>query len=336
MNFIYIAEDKLTTQSNQNVSSIDAINKMLAPHSMASIKSWLKSQGLSHSANGRMALAERVLGLFKKSQLTLASLKSALIGIEETGAKRIYIYQISATATNISIIGKTLNSLGINVTQDRIASPTNPTKTTLVYTLNGPDEFRAKWCETHTKYKTDVDSLTVLPKKETKVIVAILDKKSGLLQLRYDKPETRHPHGLNSHWSADAYFTHFREQTENLLGQSFEGVEIRPALDKLIKAVPRLVEVESNDALTDDGMTVKMTSQRKGKDVRDAKDWGAMESHGAKVRTHESEAVYWQPGSSHGKLQREFFTFIDGRRGFIRFDADCHEGEIDYALSHLA
>jgi hypothetical protein len=121
-----------------------------------------------------------------------------------------------------------------------------------------------------------------------------------------------------------------------ICGSNFEAIELRPQLDKIVKAVPRLVEVMHNEELTEDGFTIKWSAMKRGRDVRDGKNYVASDTHGGTIRTQERESVKWLPGASNGKLTRPVTTYIDGKSGYIRFDAYCHDQELVYVLTHFA
>jgi hypothetical protein len=315
--------------------TVEQVQKVLGSKSMASVRSWLKAQGVTLPASRRAAIAERVLKLITDQKVTIDQVEAGLIEIEEAGGKRIHLYRIDPIRTNLETIENQLQSLTVTPASGRVAAPALPSLTKRVYLTNDSKSIRAKWAETHTAYIQQLPSLQLRPDKSTKIIVLNFNKATGLIQLRYDKPETTHPHCLGGRTPPAEYYAYFKEQVENLFGLSLEAVELRPCLAKIINASPRIVEVGANEQLTDDGYTIKLAPKLKGKDVRDAKDYGAMNKHGAAVRVHEVESVTWLVAPSNGKITRTVRTHIDGRESYIRFDADCHEAEIDYVLAQL-
>jgi len=60
-----------------------------------------------------------------------------------------------------------------------------------------------------------------------------------------------------------------------------------------------------------------------------------MHEEGGDVWVHDSEAVYWLPATSEGRISREVFTELDARVSRLRVEADCHEDEIQYAISQI-
>ena len=315
--------------------TVEHVEKVIGSKSMASVRSWLKAQGVTLTASRRNAIAERILKFITDDKITIHQLEAGLIEIEEAGSKRIHLYRVDPSQKNLGLIEKQLQSLNVAPTSGRVAAPTLPSSTKRVYLTNDNKGIRAKWAETHTGYIQQLPSLQLRPEKSTKIVVLNFNKVTGLIQLRYDKPETTHPHGLGGRTPPAGYFAYFKEQVENLFGLALDAVELRPGLAKIINASPRIVEVGANEQLTDDGYTIKLAPKLKGKDVRDAKDFGAMNKHGAAVRVHEVESVTWLVVPSNGKITRTVHTHIDGRESYVRFDADCHEAEIDYVLAQL-
>jgi hypothetical protein len=315
--------------------TVSQVAKILGSKSMASVRSWLKAQGVSIPITKRELIATRILKAIDDGQITIDQLKAGLIEIEEAGGKRIQLFRVDPSQKNLGHIQKQLNSLNIASAPGRLPAPQLPSSTKMVYLTDDTKTIRAKWAETHTKYIQKLPSLQLQPDKDTKLVVLDLNKVTGLVQLRYDKPETTHPHGLGGRTPPAEYFAYFRENTENLFGIALEAIELRPGLAKIINTFPRIVEVGVNEQLTDDGYTIRLAPKVKGRDVRDAKDFGAMNKHGAAVRVHEVESVTWLVEPSGGAITRKVHTHIDGRESYVRFDADCHEAEIDYVLAKL-
>ncbi|WP_263365037.1 hypothetical protein [Edaphobacter bradus] len=315
--------------------SFEEVKKMLAKPSIASIKSWLVSQGITLTANTKDALAERVLKVLEDGKISESQLQAGLLEIEECGGKRIHLFRIEPTSKNHKTIQKQMTSLSVVFSAVRVHAPSSVTGTKLVYITDDGITIRAKWAEKHTKYVSQLPLLSYRTEHPIKIVVLDYNRKTGVVQLRYDKPERGHPHGTNGRPSKDEYFLHFKNVVEAMFGITLDAVELRPSLDKIINAKPTLVEVALNEQLTDDGLIIKVSSKVKGKDIRSGKDWDAMAKYGAPVRTHEVESLNWLSAPSKTALSRRVFTHIDGRASFVRFDAACHEAEINYVLSHL-
>ena len=153
--------------------------------------------------------------------------------------------------------------------------------------------------------------------------------------MRYDKPEREHIHKDQGKSTKDAYFDFYREKAEALCGVSFEALELRPKLDKIVKTVPRIVEIVHNEELTEDGFSIRWGSVHRGKDVRDGKNYSASDKHGGTIKTQERESLKWIPAQSKDRISRPVSTFVDGKAGSVRFDAYCHEAELSYVLEHF-
>jgi hypothetical protein len=210
-----------------------------------------------------------------------------------------------------------------------------PTKPRREYIIEDQISFRAKWSETHLVYENDMNTLTLIPVKETKIIVLVVDKNTGLVQLRFDKPGATHPHSSGARSTAAEYFQSFRDQVGTMLGTNLQPVELRPGLDKVVNLVPRVVECRSLEMSTEDNFTIKVTPKLRGKDVRDAKDMNAMNAHGTKIKVREVEDLTWFPELSGKAISRKIKTHVDGREGFVRLEADYHESEVNYVIGRL-
>ena len=318
-----------------SVPSVAQVEKILGRYSIASVRTWLKSQKLTSSASSRVELAKRVHGLLEKEKVDLDTLIEGLIGIEEAASKLVFVYQVEVTPSVLKAFGKQLADLKVPLASER--SPAAEVKTTpkLVYAMNEGGVFRAKWAEKQTRLvanrRTRSWDETSLPR----VVVLVFDQKSGLVQLRYDKPLDIHSHKVDGQSKDQAYFAYYKEQAENLLGTSLSLKELRPGLQKVILAEPPIVIPVVVEHLGEDGGTNKSGHRRKGGDPRKTKDWIAMHKPGAQARTYESSPMRWIPEMTDGKLIRPVLCAVDGRESTIRFDADCHEGEINYVLAKL-
>jgi hypothetical protein len=212
---------------------------------------------------------------------------------------------------------------------------TEPKKTTkVVYVINENTELRVKWTELHTRVEAVRKTREWKEKPRPKIIVLIADKKTGLVQLRCDNPEDEHSHLDEDGPTDDAYYGYFKEHAENLLGHALESVDLRPGLEKVLKAVPRIVRTRHITDETAEGGVFKRTHKQKHKDVRDLAEWQYMMDSKA-VRTMEAAPVYWLKEMAVGKLKRDVFSDIDCDAGLVRFDADCYEEEIEYVLGQL-
>ncbi len=310
------------------------IKNILGKYSIASVRSWLRRKGLSSTMNSRDAMVEKVHSLVEKEKLTEDEVIEGAIGIEEASAKRTFLYRITTTPSSLKKIDDQLAALKVTLSSERTPSVSPSATSKLQYAMNSPTTFRAKWNELHTRLKVDKRHQQFIPVKEPKIIVLIVDKKSGLVQIRYDKPGDKHLHEVDGVPKADAYFDFYKELAETYLGLPLETVELRNGLEKIMKKVPHVV---SAILLVDDdeeGIHSKRTQKKAGKDIRDSSAWNQMLKDNM-VRAFAEAPLRWKPLMTNGKLTREVFSYVDATNGFVRFDAHCDEEEIDYVLSQL-
>jgi hypothetical protein len=316
------------------IPSIQQVKNVLGQYSIAPVRNWLKRRNLTHTMNSRGAMVERVHGLIEAGKLSHDDLIEGAIGIEEASSKRTFIYRISHTKRDLEKIDAQLKALKVPISNERAPSVAPAMTSKLVYALNDDSTFRAKWNEVHIRIKADKRSKTFEESKQPKIIVLIVNKATGEVQLRYDKPDDRHSHMEDGTPSDQAYFDYYREKAENILGLPLEPVDLRADLERVLKAEPRIVRTNYVVDDAEDGSLTKRTQKKQGKDIRDTKGWKSMDSDGL-VRTFEESPLYWLADMSGGKLKRELFCYVDAASGFVRFDADCYEDEIDYVLDQL-
>lgn len=310
------------------------IAQILGKYSIASVRSWLRRKGLSVTMNSREAMATKVHELVEKQKLTEDEVIEAAIGIEEASAKRVYLFRIPTSTSDLKKIDAQLNALKVPLVTERAPSVSPTQHAKMQYAINTSTMLRAKWNEQHTRVKVDKKRQQFTPVKESKIIVLIVDKKTGLVQIRYDKPGDKHLHEVNGEPKTQAYFDFYREQAENLLGLPLEPIELRSGLEKILKKVPPVVTVVHVMDEDEEGIQSKRTQKKIGKDLRDTKAWGQL-MQDKTVRTYEEAPLHWKHTMTNGKLTREVFSHIDAASGLVRFDAHCSEEEIDYVLAQL-
>lgn len=319
--------------------SVADIRKILGTYSVASVRNWLRRCELPHSASTRDELAERIHGLIKDSKLTRDGLQAAMIGIEEASSKRTFLYRIPNSDSARARIRKQLTDLGVVLAVDRVAA-SHPKRTPkLVYVIDTSHETRAKWTELHKRLTPDKKHRKWKEEYVPKIIVLIVDKKTGVIQLRCDHPDDEHEHvDINNNPTDDAFYRFFRERAENLVGHGFEPVDLRSSLEAVLKANPRIVRTSYAVDETEDGGHTKRAQKRKDRDVRDLAEWQLVMQN-PMPRTFEEAPVRWLKEMSGGALHREVYSYIDSyidaANGLVRFDADCYEDEIDYVLGRL-
>jgi hypothetical protein len=328
------------------------IARVIADVSIAALRSWLESKGLQHSAGTRDAMVDRLGKLFDKGKLADEEFIEGLTGIEEASAKRIFLYRVgeeSLAQLSPGAFGEHLTKLNLKLSPHAILAARNPGKPELVYVLQQEEirtkwaetrtrveqgkEIRAKWAETQTRVEFDVVTQEFHNTKVTKVVVLSAETNPGLVQLRCDKPENLHGHrDEHGNPSQHVYQDYYRQQATKLLGVDLTPVELRPALKSLVETVPHIVRVPLNAFRTGANSRVRFAAKN---DVRDDDDYEAMHDEGGASWAHDRESVFWLPSASNGALTREVFTDIDARNSSLRVDADCHEGEIRYAISRI-
>ncbi len=314
--------------------TVSKIAQLIDDLSIAALRSWLKSQGLQHSANTKEEMVQRILKLHNKGAISEEQLEDAVSNIQEASGKRIVLFQVSddqKKALSAKVFDKRLVDLGAKLAEKGVRAPKLPSNPTRVYVTQSDSQIRAKWAETQTRIEVDYASLEILTKKVTRIVVMATDTANGFVQLRYDKPEMRTIHNNNK----DQYFKFYRDLAEGLLGVTLSRFEIRGALRSLVETEPRVVRIQSNDHLTKTQKQVKFVDREGLGDVRDDPEWKAAQEAGGAGRVYDDQAVYWVPAASNGALNREVFTDIDAVTSTVRMDADCHEGEIEYAVSSI-
>jgi hypothetical protein len=318
-----------------NVPTLLQVEKILGRYSIASIRTWLKSQKLTSTASSRIDIAKRVHGLLENGKVDLETVIDGLIGIEESASKLVYVYQIDPTKANLERIDQQLLAIRTLLSPER--SPASEVKTTprLVYAINDAAGFRAKWAEKQARLVANHTTRTFNETPVTRVVVLALDKKTGVVQLRYDKPLDVHTHKIDGHIRDQAYFSYYKEQAENMIGLPLEPRELRPGLQKVLLSEPPIVIPVVVEHLAEDGGTNKSGHRKKGGDPRKTKDWIEMHKPGAQPRTYESSPMRWIPEMSDDNLIRPVLCTVDGRTSTVRFDADCHEAEVNYVLAKL-
>jgi hypothetical protein len=325
---------EITQNMARSAPSQHKIRQILGKYSIASVRSWLRRKGLSSTMNSREAMVTKVHDLVEKEKLTEDEVIEGAIGIEEASSKRVFLYRISTSASDFKKIDNQLAALKVPLVTERTPS-VSPTQTSkMQYAMNTPAIFRAKWNEQHTRIKVDKKRQEFIPVKEPKIIILVVDKKTGLVQIRYDKPDEKHLHEIDGEPKAQAYFDFYKEQAENLLGLPLESIELRGGLEKILKKVPHVVSAMHLVDDAEDGCHSKRTQKKIGKDIRDTAAWQQI-LQDKMVRTFEEAPLRWKPAMTNGKLTREVFSYVDAANGYVRFDADCNEEEIDYVLDQL-
>lgn len=313
------------------------IEAAIADMSIAAIRSWLKSRALPHSANTREQIVERLLKLLREDELSEAEFHDGLCSIEEASAKRISLYSLEREAEerlrDRDTFARRLRRNGISLSTGTKAAPRLPSEPMLVYVIHSPTSIRAKWAETQIRVEVDLVRQRFVRTKTTKTVVLVADIGSSGVQLRFDKPERDHIHRDSEGQPDDKlYFAYYFNKAAEILSTALNPIDLRNALRSLVETEPRVVRVESGDFRTASNSRVRFSAQS---DVRDDGDWKAMHEEGGDLWAYDGEFVHWLPEASNGKLTREVFTAIDARTGKLRVEADCYEGELEYAILQI-
>jgi hypothetical protein len=313
--------------------SLAQVEQILGPYSIASIRAWLKYRGLPHTANTRASLIKLVHGLVQKEKIELKSVVEGLIGIEESSAKTVYLLETEVTPKHIAQIDHQLHGLGIHLSSGRAPATNVKSVPTLIYAINTANELRVKWAEKQVHVVIDKINEKFETQMVTKVVVFILDKETGVVQLRYDKPAEKHSHKVDGKVRKQAYYDFYREKIETITGLTFTVKELRPTLDKVLHANPPIVTPVTVDVIAEDGGTARLGHRTKGGDPRQTANWKSSHKPGSPMQTYESSPMNWIPEQTGGALTRVTFCSVNGADGTMTFRADCHEAELNYVLA---
>jgi hypothetical protein len=198
-----------------SAATVTAVRQLIKNVSAASVKVWLKAQELSSSAATRAQLEQKVAGLIDAGELSLPNLRLAIIGIEESGGKRVHLFDVSKDRAHGDIVAMLRKaSIKGSSTRDFAASSG---KTTLVYTELSDHEVRMKWSEDHQKPEMDLVTMQVNLIAVKKVVVFRYHFGAKKAEINYDHPEVKHPHGATKGASSPAsYYEYYRNLVEQL------------------------------------------------------------------------------------------------------------------------
>ena len=315
-------------------TTLPQIQMLIGPFTSSSVQMWLRMQKLTHSASTRGEIAKRVHDGINKGQLTLQGVVDGLIGIEESRSKTVHLVRVSEAKHFAQKVDKQLTDLGTKLSPSRVLATVQSPTPKMIYAVNTPKEFRMKWGEIQTRATFDRKNLDIVKKSVPVLFVFMLDKTTGLGQLRYDSPQMVHSHQVNGVVKQQAYFDFYREKCENMTGLSFEPVDIRDRLREILLKQPPVVVPVTIATIAEDDQTIVYGS-RSGGDPRSRKDFKADMKEDAQPRTFEKAPLRWQHATTNYKLYRDLWCHIDALEGTVRFDADCTEGEVDYVISQL-
>jgi hypothetical protein len=314
------------------------IEQLLSGISIAAVSSWLKTKVLAHSASSREGIVARVDKLIETGELTWEDFETGAIELEESSSKTVSIFQLTSEDVGRLRDERGLQARARNMTRACATSPTivshPPEAPTLVYLAVSGEGVRAKFAETQKRLEIDLVRQTLKRVPVKKVVVANANFATGILQIRLDSPEKLHSHvDSEGHPRDSLYRSYYLAQTSALFSCNLVPLDLRPILKTLSEKDPRLLELVLNKVRTAHNSKLRITSRA---DVRDDPDWQAAHTNGGDEWAHEQGAGEWLANSSSGRLSRNLFTDIDAVNGTLRFLADCHDSEIEYAIARVA
>lgn len=330
-----MAKDKTTKKDHPSKQTIEAVSKLIARASIASVRVWLQSRDLPHTAPSRKKLETLLAGLIETGELKKSELENAIIGIEESGGKRIMFFDLLPKPSGPSSMTDIISGLTkaeITVSNEPALAPAHAKQGKLVYVTAHGNVLRLKWAEMHQAPVVDLNDDTITWDDVRKVIVLEADLTAKRAEIRFDKPEKKHPHetGIGSQ---NSYYEAYRQKAEVILGYTLQPTELRPALKSLLESVPRVVKVHIEEHTNARRMRVKYVA-RSG-DVRDDPEWSQPHTVGGSSWAYDAPSFDWLTGPSSGTLKREFFSHADAATSTLRVLADCNEHEVKYAIHEI-
>lgn len=314
------------------------IEELVGEVSIAAISSWLRTKGLPYSAGSRVAVVDRLEGLLRQNKLSWEELQTGAIALEESSSKRVMLFRLTsedvlALQNHRSLRDRARREWGGCADEPRVA-PVHPQRPVLVYLAGSNGEARGKFAETHQRLEVDLVRVRLHKVPFNRVIVFVANLATRILQVRFDTPGDIHSHLDAEGKPKDSeYRSFYLGKVRQLLGCSLNPVDLRPILKALCEENPRPIELVMNKVRTSHNSKMRITNRS---DIRDDPDWKAAHSVGGGDWAHEEGAGEWLASSSSGRLSRNLFTEIDAINGTLRFLADCHEGELNYAISRIA
>jgi hypothetical protein len=314
------------------------VEQLIGDISIAAISSWLKTRNLPHSAGSRVAIVDRLHRFLLENRLSWEELQLGAIELEESSSKRVMLFRLSDEDVNQLQNHRALRERARrrwgSYSEQQMVAPIHPPEPTLVYITVTPEEIRGKFAETHQRLEIDRVRVRLQKISVNKVVVFVASPETQVLQIRFDSPEDIHPHTDTDGNPKDTeYRSFYLNQVRQLLGCSLNAIDLRPILKTLSEESPRPIELVMNKVRTAHNSKMRITNRA---DVRDDPDWKAAHQVGGSDWAHEEGAGEWLASASSGRLSRNLFTEIDATNGTLRFLADCHEGELNYAISRIA
>jgi hypothetical protein len=283
-------------------------------------------------------MVSRVAGLLDRGKLTWEAWEKAAIELEESSSKTVFLFRLTSEDVqrlqNHRALTTRARRLNSSYSDTPIVVLDPPRDPTLVYLTNSASAVRTKFAETQKRVDVDLVRQTFRRLPVKKVIVANGDFETGILQVRFDSAEDLHSHLDSSGRPREAvYRSFYLGQISTLLACSLTPLDLRPILKELSEKEPRVLELLLNKVRTSHNSKIRITNPG---DVRDDPDWQAARTSGGPNWDHEQAAGEWLAAASAGQLTRNIFTYFDAVAGTLRFPADCHDSEIEYAVTQIA
>ena len=329
----------------------DKLSKLINPHSDVHarvLKHWLEVNGLEYYANTRDDLAKSLEKLIKSGKLTRERLDRAILEIEETGGKRIFLRYLtdkSAVKTQKDL-ERHLRSKKLRLVDSPTRTKYNPEKPTLNYVCweesktkgkkaqkKRGDKIRIKYSETQLRRIVDLEAETISSKKITKVVVIAVELGTGFASIFIDYPEAVHDHkDVNQISKREIYEQFYLDKVSEIFDCSLQKFNLDKAIERLVHTEPHIIRIPNEKVRTGGNsrqiyaseVDVRFDPARQGAEEADGDNW-----------EFEDLAGYWIPERSKGKLHRELFTQLVRFDSMIRVRADCLADEVDYVISRV-
>jgi hypothetical protein len=320
----------------------EQIASMFEPVSGIALKHWLRLHKYYHSAGSNEELYKKLASYVRSGDIGYDKLKEAACDIEESGGKRIFLFEGKSRFRSESDFRKSLRRLHIESDQTRRLSIKLPKKPTLNYVIwrrlskNGKQEIRAKYSETHVNIKVNKERRVFEETSETKLIVVVHCIQNGTTQVRFDSPgDTHHHKNTDGVSSTSVYHEFYFRKAVQLVGIGLlSPMDLRPAMEYLAnKESPRVFRLPHHVVRTGFNSILRCDAPSRDADVRDdpahrgaaradKKNWAQEELKGYLIRDPDKSAY------------RDVWMGILPK-GEIWFRRDCLEEEIDHAISRI-
>lgn len=335
------------------------INTVVNRVSPNAIKHWLKGQKKVHSFNNRHDLVELLIRLItdQNKGISFDDFVNVSLGIEENGSKSIYLCELKGDISHLTS-KKTyetflLEDKGIRLSDKRILAIATPKKPTLNYVVWLDNKIIAKWSETQYRVgDMDYENLTFAKKPLTKIVVLIADLENRFVRIQMDECTKMHEHRdeQTNRRSSSIYRNFYLSAVKNILGNprfaKLSGYSLSGVVRRLVDGEPRIIQLVNEHKTTGDNSRLN-TSCSKSLDIRDDRIYSAIVRADQGNNRIDEIHFFWLPEMSNELITRQVgmklarnieisrFDSDNLETSMIRFNSDCLETEVDYALSML-